>query len=155
MVVIRKAREDDEKAVRKIHKAAIEAGSKAYYRPEQIRVWATSRGDLPFGEILKQTVFLVLELEGKVVAFCSMDLRKSAIVALFVSPLYKGRGFGTRLLNEQEKIGRENGLTQLSIDSSLNAVYFYQKRGYRRGADIIHTEPDGTQIECIRMSKGL
>jgi GNAT superfamily N-acetyltransferase len=155
LVVIRKARVDDEQAVLKIHQAAIEASCKEYYRPEQIQAWAVPRGLPPFAQILKQTVFLVAEYVGEVVAFSHMDLKQGIVVTLFASPSHMAHGIGTKLLHEIESIARASGLTSVSLDSTLNAVRFYEHRGYRREAEVVHTEPDGTQIECVRMSKAL
>jgi GNAT superfamily N-acetyltransferase len=155
LVVIRKARADDEQAVIKIHQAAIEASCQEYYRPEQIQAWAVPKGLPPFPQMLKKTVFLVAEYDGEVVTFSHMDPNKGIVVTLFVSPSHMAHGIGTRLLYEIESMARTSGLTSMSLDSTLNAVRFYEHRGYRREAEVVHTEPDGTQIECVRMSKAL
>jgi putative acetyltransferase len=155
LVVIRKAQVDDEQAVMKIHQAAVEASCKEYYRPEQIQAWAVPRGLPPFAQILKKTIFLLAEYDGEVVGFSHMDPKKGVIVTLFVSPSQMARGIGSKLLHEIESIARSWGLTSVSLDSTLNAVRFYEYRGYRCEAEVIHTEPDGTPIECVRMSKAL
>lgn len=58
-----------------------------------------------------------------------------------VSPRHQRGGIGRRLLNEVERLARQQGATQMFVDTSARDQYaptraFYESSGYRRSARI-------------------
>jgi len=61
-----------------------------------------------------------------------IGLEGQAVCNLFVAPDEQGRGIGQELLAHVEALAAEEGLERLRLDSSLTAVGFYERPGYRR-----------------------
>ena len=80
-----------------------------------------------------------------------IGLEAGAVGNLFVAPDEQGRGIGQQLLQHVEGVARELGLDRLTLDSSLTAVGFYERLGYRRIG-----EPSGGRLgSTIPMEKRL
>lgn len=154
-LAIREAGPQDEQSIFKIHQEAIETGCAEHYSREQISSWAVPQGLPPFAELLEASLFLVAELDRRCVGFASRDRNKAKIETLFVAPSFFGQGVGSALLARLEQAIAEAAWGQITVDATLNAVVFYERHGYRVQAQVAHTEPDGTEIECLRMIKRL
>ncbi len=57
------------------------------------------------------------------------SINKNEIGRIFVLPQYQGKGYGTALMNELEKIIYRN-YTEIILDASLPAYEMYIHRGY-------------------------
>ena len=76
-------------------------------------------------------------------------LEGSTLQGLFVDPDAQGRGIGRALMAQLSSMARERGLPELRLGSSLTAVGFYERLGFRReGAG-----GDGTYGALVRMSR--
>jgi ribosomal protein S18 acetylase RimI-like enzyme len=62
----------------------------------------------------------------------TIGLEGDKVYNFFVSPDRQGSGIGSELLDYVENRARAQGQRKLNVDSSLTAVAFYRKRGYRR-----------------------
>jgi GNAT superfamily N-acetyltransferase len=78
-----------------------------------------------------------------------VGLEGEAVCNLFVAPDEQGRGIGQKLLEHVEALAKEEGLTGLSLDSSLTAVGFYERLGYRKTGE----QNAGRLGRTIRMEK--
>lgn len=89
------------------------------------------------------------EIEGEVVGFSVASLEDASIWALFVKPLYEGRGIGKRLLQLATDWLFEMRATSiaLSTDAHTRADKFYERQGWLRG----ELKPDGEV--CYRLYK--
>ena len=150
---IREATIYDECKILKIHKEAIEVGCKDHYSEKQIASWATPQELPPYEERLKNSLFLIAEDSNKCIGFGSINRDKAEIETLFVSPDYFGKGIGSEILFQLEKTVNLQSNHQVQVDSSKNAVPFYEKHGYQQHSECMHIEPDGTEVQCIRMVK--
>ncbi|MEX2525988.1 MAG: GNAT family N-acetyltransferase [Gammaproteobacteria bacterium] len=93
----------------------------------------------------------VLADNGDIAGF-GMVCRPGVLKLLYISPDHVGAGLGEGLLEVLEHRAREWGLAQLSLQSTVAAVSFYEAHGYRR-ADHIICRSDG--ISCHAMYKRL
>ncbi len=150
---IREATIHDEFKILKIHKEAIEAGCKEHYSEKQIASWATPQELPPYEEQLKNSLFLIAEDGNKCIGFGSISRDNPEIETLFVSPDYFGKGIGSKILVQLEKTVNPQSNYKILVDSTKNAVPFYEKHGYQRHSECVHIEPDGTKIQCIKMVK--
>ncbi len=155
MFLIRAARVEDGPALLEIHKAAVEALCRAHYRPEQIAAWALPRGLPSFDQMLEATPFFVAEREGRVAGYSQVDTGAGEILAVFVHPRHGRKGVGGKLLAAAEEAARRAGWSRVFLNSSLNAVGFYESQGYRREFACEQRLAGGAVIECVRMSKPL
>jgi GNAT superfamily N-acetyltransferase len=80
-----------------------------------------------------------------------VGLEGEAVCNLFVAPDEQGRGIGQELLEHVESMAREQGLTWLTLDSSLTAVGFYERLGYRKTGE----QSSGRFGDTVRMDKRL
>jgi GNAT superfamily N-acetyltransferase len=72
----------------------------------------------------------VLEEDG--VLKGTIGLEGDRVYNFFVSPDRQGSGIGAALLDFVETQARSEGRRTLTVDSSLTAVVFYRRRGYRK-----------------------
>jgi N-acetylglutamate synthase-like GNAT family acetyltransferase len=72
-----------------------------------------------------------------------------------VSPDVKGRGVGWRLLCTLEERARAYGLESLHLTSSLNAVSFYERAGFKAVEELTETISPGVERGSVRMFKEL
>ena len=102
----------------------------------------------------KEIVFVAV-LAEKIVGFASIHVDKPEIYGLFVSPEFTGRGIGTILLQNIEKIAIQKKHKFIYVNSSLTAKKFYRKRGYQKiRASGFHSEGK-IWIDCVLMKKRL
>lgn len=60
--------------------------------------------------------------------------------AFFVDPSCIGRGVGTRLLREMERIAKKKKFKAIRMHSAVNAVGFYRNNGYRLVKPVFHKD---------------
>lgn len=93
----------------------------------------------------EQYLFLVLEESGQFIGFAMLELRsysetifKKAYQSLYIhqlsiSGMYKGKGYGTKLMDEITTIARDRGLHKIELDHWTDnevAKEFYKKLDY-------------------------
>ncbi|UCF96626.1 MAG: GNAT family N-acetyltransferase [Spirochaetaceae bacterium] len=88
------------------------------FSPQQLRVLARRRK------------IFIYEDQGAV--FGTIGLEDGRVYNFFVSPDKQGSGVGSKLLDFVENQARIEGRRTITVDSSLTAVSFYRKKGYRR-----------------------
>lgn len=128
-VHIRSAESDDAPALFDVHTAAIRALD-GYSDKVKTR-WLQLLSPEGYGDPWPDDFRAVAEVDGKVVAFGEVDLRKGVIVALYVHPTLAREGVGTALLDELEAKAKLAGLSTLEVLSGLNAEGFYVHHGYK------------------------
>ncbi|MEM5769873.1 MAG: GNAT family N-acetyltransferase [Bacillota bacterium] len=90
-------------------------------------------------------VLLCLEAEGQIVGFCAYALVNNLwqegqiayIYAMVVDEACRGKGFGTRLINEAIAQARRQGLKRVELDSGFTrekAHAFYERLGFEKRA---------------------
>ncbi|MHA1672909.1 MAG: GNAT family N-acetyltransferase [Promethearchaeota archaeon] len=71
--------------------------------------------------------------------------------SVFTRPDLHGKGVGTKLMDTLERLTKQNGMTEVKLHASINAVKFYEKRGF----EIIGTVNDVKFGESYEMVKEL
>ncbi|WP_028108335.1 GNAT family N-acetyltransferase [Ferrimonas futtsuensis] len=150
MTSIRKARLQDAEAVWQLRIDAINGLCRGHYSDAAMDRWTEGQCTQAFAEEV-DTAFYLLELAGQPVA-CGAVI-EGQVEGLFVSPQYGGLGLGKRMLKHLEAAARQQGLTKLTLESTLNAAPFYRSQGYQ-GERIAHYQsPRGFTLDCIPMEK--
>lgn len=82
----------------------------------------------------KAAVFLVCEIEGKVVGVIrgNYDGARAIIHQLSVHPAYQSQGIGTTLVKEIVKRFRQMGAPTVSATVTEESLPFWQKVGFRK-----------------------
>ena len=121
---IRKFSESDKQAVIELWKTC-----------ELTRPWNDPELDIARKLRVQPELFLVGELQGKVVAsaMAGYDGHRGSVFYLAVSPLYQGRGYGKRLMARIENLLASMGCPKLNIavrTSNDKVLAFYNSLGY-------------------------
>jgi GNAT superfamily N-acetyltransferase len=87
-------------------------------------------------ELIQAPTVLVAEVDSRIVGV----LRGSPgrLHSLFVDAGYQGRGIGRELVESFEQECQRKGVTKITLASSLYAVRFYQRLGYKRSTGLRH-----------------
>ena len=97
-----------------------------------------------------QTV--VCQIDHSLVGFGALDGKE--IKRVYVHPARHHRGIGRAVMAALEQIARRSGITRLSVQSSPNAVSFYERIGYE-GEDGGCLIAGQARFEFIHMEKTL
>jgi len=155
MVVVRRARPEDGEAVGVVHRSSIREICSSHYGPEKIEVWARPRPPGHYERAILGKEFYVGEEGGEIVGFGTLNAETCEVEAVYVGPAATGRGVGMKILRTLEGRARELGLERLRLDSSLNAVGFYERAGFEVEGTGEHRLGGVVDIPCAHMSKRL
>lgn len=103
----------------------------------------------------EELIVVAIDSNEHIVGFGSIVPRHSELRAVYVAAEHGRRGAGRAILTRLEAMARELGMTELHMDSSTNAVPFYEANGFislERGE---HLMPSGNRMACVRMRKTL
>ena len=128
---VRPATREDRAALPKVHTAAVEAFGPDSYSVEEVREWAGADKRSPddYAVDAGGEHFTVAVRNGEVAGFGHLVLDVGEVHAVYVHPDHARCGVGSALLAELEGYARGRGLRKLSLQSSLNAVGFYERVG--------------------------
>ena len=157
-MIIRRATVADADAICALHVRSIRTLCADDYTPEQIEAWAGRKRPELYSQAMTEggeTMFVAVEDaagDDHLVGFVAF--REAEIYGLYVAPEATGRGAGGALLDVAESAMRSAGVTEVKFRSTLTAVTFYARHGYRRDADAV-ARMSGVEIPCVWMSKTL
>jgi GNAT superfamily N-acetyltransferase len=158
LISIRAWTPDDSEAVLRVHYAAVHHTAAAEYDLEVRQDWSPPVTDERIARYIANVArtdqtTLVATLEGRVVGFASVVAPQNELRAVYVLPAVGRCGIGSRLLISVEELARVRGLTELHLDSSLNAVEFYSGHGYVAEGSAEHVLSTGRKMRCVPMRK--
>jgi len=87
---------------------------------------------------------VVVAVEGNLIAGTA-SVKDNVILTVFVDPRVHGKRIGTRLMQRVESIAKRQGYKSVKLPSSLTAVEFYKRLGYK-GTVRKHEKNYGTTI---------
>lgn len=158
-IVIRPMETGDALAFLEVHRAAVRGTAAKDYPADVIDAWAPIPltpqniervNTNPDGEIR-----IIAELDGTVVAIGAIVPAIAELRACYVRPDASRMGVGSALVAELESMACRQGLSELSLDSSLTAEPFYLRRGYRVIGPGEHIFRSGFRMACVKMHKFL
>ena len=152
-MIIRRATVDDAEAICDLHVRSIRGLCAGDYTPQQIEAWAGRKQPVLYREAMtdgRETMFVAVGETGHIVGFVAF--KASEIYGLYVAPDSVRRGAGSALLATAEAAMRAAGVSEVEFRSTLTAVTFYTRHGYRRGDDAV-SRMSGVAIPCVWMTK--
>lgn len=163
MLRIRKATQLDAQACWDIRNAAINKGCAGFYDAGDLIIWTEGELTEQFSRIVDAHFYVAelltdASLDKKVVGTAMLDEPYAQLEALFVSPDAMGLGVGKALLTFIESMAFNQGIAQLRLESTLNAVDFYRHCGFGGEGleeDSVYCSPRGIALECKVMYKNL
>ena len=152
MIVIRKARKVDAQEIWGIRNAAINSQCIGHYSPAELEIWTGGEMTDKFIETVEDNFYVAI-LEGCIVGTGMINLESGKVDAIFVHPSNMRAGIGKQVLLHLEKLALDAELTQLNLDSTLNAAPFYWARGFVGNLVAKYDSPRGISLDCIPMIK--
>jgi GNAT superfamily N-acetyltransferase len=153
--MIRRATLADAEGIFRVHTSAIRDVASTHYTSQHIEAWAGRLSPASYGDPIENKIVFVATETGQICGFSQLDPRNSVVEAVYVLPSHLRRGLGSRLLSAVESAAKASGLTQLTLDASLNSVSFYERAGYKRVRSVDHELNPGVLIPCMVMRKEL
>jgi len=154
--MIREAKQSDYNAMDFVFRASAKKLCAASYGSEVIEAWAGESWPERFikgaNDGNQQYVLLVDEV---VVCFGSINIERKLLVSLFVSPEFVGQGLGQIMINFLFDLAKSKGVEVLHLDSSLNAVNFYARNGFKEKARSKYKTQNGVIMESVQMECSL
>ena len=101
------------------------------YTKAELDAWAPENFDVnKFRRNLSPCMNLVAFEKEKLVGFLSIE-RNGYINRLYTHKDFQKRGIASALYNKAEEWAKENGICEISLDSSKTAKGFYLKMGFK------------------------
>ena len=152
-------RPEDARAFLEVHHTAVRGLGAKDYSPEVVDSWAplpiTDSDVESARENPEDELRLIAEIDGRVVGIGVLLAKTHQLRACYVAPEASRKGVGSALLRELERAARQQNLTVLEVDSSVNAKMFYVSHGYECGEHGEHMLNNGQRMACVKMRKTL
>ena len=129
-LTMREADEGDAVQIANLHKRVIREIHAESYPTQRIEQWVHGISLLTIKEEMKKDHFIVeVKDKASIVAFVHFE-NTGHIFQIYVEPLYSGKGVGSSLLNEAERLMLTKHMKEISVLASENSVQFFKHRGY-------------------------
>jgi ribosomal protein S18 acetylase RimI-like enzyme len=133
---IRKFRDEDaEKVSHIIRRALNEVNIKDY--PKSVIVYV-SNNNTPSKLIKRSRLRDVYVIVNGDRILGTAGLESNNISSVFVDPTFHGKGIGQRLMRHVEQVAKRRGIDRLTLTSSLTAMGFYEKLGYKKIKEVFN-----------------
>jgi putative acetyltransferase len=153
VVLIRAATAADAEAIGRVHVAAIREICAPFYEAEQSAAWSSGGRVSRYLEPIATQVFLVAVAGDEVVGFSELAPDVGEVRAVYVRPDRVRQRIGSELLGAVEAAARARALPRLRIESSINAVPFYERHGYVSDGAGVAVLRSGARLPCVNMHK--
>jgi putative acetyltransferase len=150
---IRKGQPSDRDGIWNVFLTSVLEHFRTHYENAEALSFANSIEPESFDDSINTRPTLVAEEDGKIVAFGQFNIEQSEFVSLYVAPGFTRRGLGQTLLRKFEDLAQKAGSGWMQAGSTLNAVGFFEKEGYKQTRMEQLQLPDGSSLPRIRMSK--
>jgi putative acetyltransferase len=158
---IRPSTPDDAEGILHAHHSAVHETAKKDYSEQILNVWS---GPVDAQRIAARRTkmetdksiisFVAVDDLGKVLGFGEL-VPPETLGAIYVAAPAGRRGVASALFKTLEAKARELGTKVLRMDSSLTAVPFYVRHGFRELERGTHRLADGLMMSCVNMEKRL
>jgi GNAT superfamily N-acetyltransferase len=154
MITIRRAQQEDCESVFQVHIRAIKEICTNHYTQEEVDSWSNVLKPGRYRKGIQGGPFFVAVDGDVIVGFSNLNQKSGELEAVYVDPGYVGTGVGMKLLQALESAAKASGLSFLHLSSSLNAVSFYERAGYKSQNHTRYLLPFG-MVACVPMGKKL
>ena len=149
MISVRKFKDDDALEASDLIRKTLSAVNSKFYPISVIKYMCNEFSPNFLIDLSKEREFFVAIEKSKIIG--TITIINDYIGTVFVNPEYHCKGIGTKLMQTIENIAKERKIEKLRLQSSINAVDFYKKLGYKEG-EKSQSEEYGVTYE---MSKAL
>jgi putative acetyltransferase len=160
-IKLRLGQKDDARKIFNLHRRAIHEIASNDYSPEIINAWGRKfsleeldRKQEKFEAYLKEgNIVVIAEINEVLAGFGEVMPLRNELVAAYVNPDFKRQRVGTAILKNLELRAKAKGLKYLQLSSSITAVPFYKKNGFKAEKQGTHTLSTGVKMACVMMNK--
>lgn len=101
------------------------------YNESQLNVWAPEEIDvIEWDKSFSRQYTIVVEKNGIIIGFGNIN-NNGYFDKLFVHKDYQGQGIAKMIADELEKYAYKNKINIITVDASITARPFFEKRGYQ------------------------
>jgi len=155
-IAIRRTGPDDVDSITAVHDAAVEGErGRDHYTDAQIDAWARLRSVAKLRAQIAERRFFIAESSRRPVGYAQLDVREAVLRSVYVRPECQRHGVGRLLAHTALREARDAGLQRLELDSSLNAVSFYEALGFVSLGCVDHELGNCVSMSCVRMARCL
>jgi len=159
---LRRGRPNDALSILEAQRSAIRGTAAASYTPAIIDEWAPPiivpqrvEAFARWIERDEELIIVATDSNERIIGFGSIVPNSAELRALYVAAAHGRRGVGRAILGRLEELAREVGLSELHMDSSINAVPFYEANGFTSLEQGEHRMASGGRMACVRMRKAI
>ncbi len=137
-----------------LHRRSVLELAAEYYSKKQVEAWVKGIAPDNYRQPILEGRLTVVEAEGRIAGFSIVGPEPGRLGLLYVNPDFARQGVGRLLVEKIEAEALDRGLDLISLDSSLNALAFYEKLGFveiGRGTNVWQ----GVVFPRIQMEKRL
>ena len=128
-ISLRPATTLDAEAIHELHLNSVRALCASSYEPGIIVGWLKDRTPAGYLRGIAEGAIFIAEVQSRIVGFS--EAAPGEVVAVFVDPQWSRKGVGTALLSRA--LSAAAGTPRpVRLESTLNAVSFYERRGFRQ-----------------------
>ena len=153
-VTIRQATADDAIAIWNLRNSAILAQCSGFYPADVLKIWTAGEVTDRFVQAVAAKWNVACD-NRSVVGTGIIDRQSGQVDGIFVRPDMMGRGIGRQMMRYLEGMAKQSGLSDMSLDSTLNAAPFYRSCGFVGETISTYHSPRGITLDCVPMEKHL
>jgi len=131
LIAIRKFKDDDALDASDLIRKTLSKENSKFYPKSVIEYMCNEFSPKFLIELSKEREFFVAIEKSKIIG--TITIINDFIGTVFVNPEYHSKGIGTKLMETIENLAKERKIEKLRLQSSINAVDFYEKLGYSKG----------------------
>lgn len=152
-MTIRAAAVGDAKVLAVLHVRSVRELAAGHYSHEQIKAWVKGIESKNYlGPIAEGRMLVAEAQDGRLAGFAIYEPESCRLGLLYVSPDFARQGVGRLLVQAVEVEARSTGARRVWLDSSLNALRFYEKLGFTE-IERTTNEWQGVRFPRIKMEK--
>jgi len=154
---LRRMSPNDVDEIINVHKKSIYGLCKDFYTEKQMEVWTSMFNHRIFNDGMKNpnNIGVVALHNDKIIGYGFFNNQDKEIKGIYLVPDVVKKGIGYKILSELESIAKKDGLDELVLNSTLNAVAFYKKCGYQKIRDELFELMEDCKLSCVHMTKSL
>jgi GNAT superfamily N-acetyltransferase len=173
-MTLRLAQPADLASIEALMKRSMETLGIGHYSTEQIEA-CSQFVCVPDKQLIEDQTFFVVEEDGALIGCGGWSFRNklyagpadtaqksdqldpskdpARIRAMFIDPLYSGKGIGSQILSASEQAARSRGFLQGALGATVSGIAFYRAKGWKETLDEIVPLPNGVAIRVVQMVK--
>jgi putative acetyltransferase len=153
---IRKATKEDIESFKEVIRTSILELCADYYSQEQLEALLSQFPAIEvYEKWINDRLLLVAEEKGNIVGFAQYSPDISLIEAVHVNPLSSKQEIGRKLVRAIEGIALDLGKDKITLESSINAIEFYKKCGYRQIKSSKYKCKNDVDLDVVTFEKQL